>query len=72
MTMQMIVTYQKTKSILSACSAAVGGSQFGMTATAVVSPPMIRAEQRQLKNGTPAHAGEPIAWRGYRAQLSAP
>src|ERR1051326_3592357 len=43
MTMQMIVTYQKTKWIRSACWEALGGSQFGMTATAVVIPPAIRA-----------------------------
>jgi hypothetical protein len=43
MTMQMIVTYQKTKWIRSACSEAAGGSQFGITATAVVIPPMTSA-----------------------------
>ena len=41
--MQIAVTYQKTKSILSACSDAVGGSQFGYSATTVTAPPMSRA-----------------------------
>src|ERR1051326_3625159 len=43
MTMQITVTYQKTKWIRSDCWDALGGSQFGMTATAVVIPPAIRA-----------------------------
>ena len=70
MTMQMIVTYQKTKSIRSACSDAVGGSQFGITATAVVSPPMIKASSVSWTIAPLRICGrEPTVFRGRAARL---
>ena len=55
MTMQMTVTYQKTKWIRSACSDAVGGSQFGIQRDHRHRPADEQGEQRQLDNRTPPH-----------------
>ena len=68
--MQIAVTYQKTKSIRSACSDAVGGSQFGTTATTVVDPPINKASSVSWTIAPlRIFRREPTVFRGRSARL---